>query len=569
MSDNRRMTTDRFYGGVSDRLQNLRSMLAYVRDRNPTRKELNQWIIENTRAGSSDAVSHHLTSLDSIRLIELSDTHCELDRYGQQWLDDQAPETLYEALSSGVKGFATILEALRDGPMTDEDIMELLVGEFEEAEMTTPGPAARHREWLQVLGYIERDGEINRLTERGREMLDSTDSESLSEAAKVSKLRAELLQNEMACVPPGRQHIADDIYPAVESAYPSLCNDDYRCDEAHENGQDQPEWHHAVRDIQQRIAGQVWGRIQRLDDYGMWLYLPRFEEDETYERQKLHDQYGGRRYSGIVPSAQYPLVFLFTGSAGEEHGYRDEFRDDGTVIYTGEGQEGDMTYDGGNKAIGDHQDEERELHLFENAESGMARYIGQYECADWFREELPDTAGEKRSAIRFELQPIKNTARSVRDEHPETGTSTTEDSDTDGDIDLPDGQQTTERRETTAERVERDEAIVRELKRLYNDTCQVCGDRRLQGPEEGFSQVHHLMPLGEPHDGPDVPENVIVVCPNHHQDFENGMLTIDPQTLEINHEYEDEISGDSLQTQGDHDIGAQYLAYHNQVIIVE
>jgi hypothetical protein len=51
MADDRRMTTDRFYGGISDRLQNLQSMLAYIRDEHPTRDELNEWIIENTRAG--------------------------------------------------------------------------------------------------------------------------------------------------------------------------------------------------------------------------------------------------------------------------------------------------------------------------------------------------------------------------------------------------------------------------------------------------------------------------------------------------------------------------------------
>lgn len=177
MSDDRRMTTDRFYGGVSDRLQNLRSMLAYIRDEHPTRDELNQWVIENTKAGSSDAVSHHLTFLDSIKLIELSDSQCELDDYGQQWLRDQGPETLYEALLSGVKGFDSILEALQDGPMTDEDIMDLLVSEFDEAEMSKPGPAVRHREWLQVLGFVEREDSVNRLTPKGREFMDSTEPE--------------------------------------------------------------------------------------------------------------------------------------------------------------------------------------------------------------------------------------------------------------------------------------------------------------------------------------------------------------------------------------------------------
>lgn len=173
MTDDRRMTTDRFYGGVSDRLQNLRSMLAYIHDEQPTRDELNQWVIENTKAGSSDAVSHHLTFLDSIKLIELFDSRCELDDYGQRWLRDQDPETLYEALSSRVKGFDTILEALQDGPITDEDIMGLLVSEFDEAEMLKPGPAVRHREWFQVLGFVKRNDGMNKLSSKGQELLEA------------------------------------------------------------------------------------------------------------------------------------------------------------------------------------------------------------------------------------------------------------------------------------------------------------------------------------------------------------------------------------------------------------
>lgn len=131
---------------------------------------------------------------------------------------------------------------------------------------------------------------------------------------------------------------------------------------------------------------------------------------------------------------------------------------------------------------------------------------------------------------------------------------------------LPDGTETTERRSTLRDDIVRDRKLVQSLKNLYDHTCQICGDRRRQGPDEGFSHVHHLMPLGKPHDGPDVPENVLVVCPNHHEDFENGMLTIDPQTLEVNHFYEESTTGRTVETKRDHEIAPQYIAYHNDVI---
>ena len=183
MTDDRRMTTDRFYGGVSDRLQNLRAMLQYIRNEHPPREQLNEWVITNTKAGSSEAVDHHLAFLNAIDIVEFSKTDCELGEYGQRWLDGQDPDTLYEALSAGVKGFETILAALQDQPMTDEDIMNLLVSEFDEAEMSTPGPAIRHREWLQVLGYVERENGVTRLTEDGRELVGSKTERAVSEAS--------------------------------------------------------------------------------------------------------------------------------------------------------------------------------------------------------------------------------------------------------------------------------------------------------------------------------------------------------------------------------------------------
>jgi len=185
MPDDHRMTTDRFYGGVSNRLQNLRAMLKYVRDERPSRGELNQWVIANTSANSADAVSHHLTFLDSMGIVELSDTRCDLNDCGERWLRDQDTETLYDALSSGVKGFDTILEALREGPITDEDIMDFLVSEFDEAEMSKPGPAVRHREWLQVLGFVGREDGVNRLTSEDREFLESRHTDEPSERTSI------------------------------------------------------------------------------------------------------------------------------------------------------------------------------------------------------------------------------------------------------------------------------------------------------------------------------------------------------------------------------------------------
>jgi hypothetical protein len=77
MADNCRIPTDRFFGGF-DRLQSFQEMLIYIRDGQSPREGPTQWVIDHTDAGSPDAISHHLTFLDSIELIELSEKACEL-----------------------------------------------------------------------------------------------------------------------------------------------------------------------------------------------------------------------------------------------------------------------------------------------------------------------------------------------------------------------------------------------------------------------------------------------------------------------------------------------------------
>lgn len=545
MSKDRRMTADRFYGGVHGRLQNLRQMLSHVNGRHPSENDLVEWVITNTPAESEDAVKKHLGFLEAISLIQRKRSTYRLGNYGQDYHENADADVLYEALTSGVKGFRTILRELENGPMSDEDIMNLLTTSYEECEMTTPGPALRHREWLQAIGYVVRESGVNRITDEGHSALNVTFNQE-----RIEELQRQLRQSDMRCVSHGTQNLTRNVYPAVQSAYPDLCDDDYRCDDAHEGGKDQAEWKHAVRNVLKQLGEDNQSRVRRYNERGIWMFVPRFRPGKQYRRKKLHDQYGGMRQSGIAPSRKVPIVFIFTGDTGGLYGYEDEFKYDGTFIYTGEGQVGDMTYDRGNRALGEHQEEDRELHVFQKEENGLITYFGQYTHRETIQKVLPDRQGNDREAIQFKLYPVDQ----VEVNSP---------------IVLPKGNSTPERIKSVEDRVQRDEKLVREMKRLYNDTCQLCGDRRLQGDEIGYSYVHHIKPLAKQRGGRDVPENVIILCPNHHDDFDNGVLTVDPDTLEITHAYEAVLTGETVTVKRGHEITSQFLAYHNQTIAVQ
>lgn len=79
---------------------------------------------------------------------------------------------------------------------------------------------------------------------------------------------------------------------------------------------------------------------------------------------------------------------------------------------------------------------------------------------------------------------------------------------------------------TKYDKKKRNQVIVKELKELYENKCQVCGQTIDLGNEIKYSEVHHIQPLGC--DGVDDKCNMIVLCPNHHKMFDLGIIAINP-----------------------------------------
>ncbi len=89
----------------------------------------------------------------------------------------------------------------------------------------------------------------------------------------------------------------------------------------------------------------------------------------------------------------------------------------------------------------------------------------------------------------------------------------------------------TSRQNTSVNRIIRDTKIIKELKAFHSDTCQLCSLKIKVGENRYYSEGHHIKPLGKPHNGKDVKENVIILCPNCHIKFDYGMIDIDNYNL--------------------------------------
>ena len=89
------------------------------------------------------------------------------------------------------------------------------------------------------------------------------------------------------------------------------------------------------------------------------------------------------------------------------------------------------------------------------------------------------------------------------------------------------------------DRIIRNTEIIKKLKKLYNNRCQIC-DSTIELTGRNYSEGHHLKPLGNPHNGPDIEKNVIIVCPNCHVKLDYSAIKIG-ELINLRHEIDNEF----------------------------
>lgn len=124
-------------------------------------------------------------------------------------------------------------------------------------------------------------------------------------------------------------------------------------------------------------------------------------------------------------------------------------------------------------------------------------------------------------------------------------------------IPLPLGSDSPKRTLVNSARIIRDSKLGRELKRLYKHKCQVCSIeiKTNAGP---YAEAAHIKPVGKPHNGPDRPENLLCLCPNHHLMLDKGVYMIGDDLSLIG------IEG-SLIKHPEHEISIEYIRYHRML----
>jgi predicted restriction endonuclease len=189
-------------------------------------------------------------------------------------------------------------------------------------------------------------------------------------------------------------------------------------------------------------------------------------------------------------------------------------------------------------------EQDERVHVFERLHRDPARY--RYHGRWWVLEAGETHTGDgHRTLIRFVVSKYRGwrTPEGVAEDP------------------APDTKAPPPETETQVVRRVRDSAKARELKEAHDHRCQVCGGTRRLDDERRYAEVHHLHPLGD--EGPDVTGNMLVLCPDHHVDFDYGVAAVEPSDGEtVVHDFEDDVDGRILRTIDSHQVKSQYLEYH-------
>lgn len=249
-----------------------------------------------------------------------------------------------------------------------------------------------------------------------------------------------------------------------------------------------------------------------------------------------------------IHQRQGKILSILARLEGRDRKYHDQLLAEDLMLYIGEGDlsAGPQTDSVGNVALKRAKETGAVFPVVVKWDRNRYEYLGKWRVIDW---EYSPWQGLP-AHYRFILQRVE-----PPDEEPERALATL----------TAQGREKAKRISTVLERLVRDTRVIQELKAIYQYTCQVCNQPLNRGFGDPIVEGHHIQPLGQPHNGPDIPANVIILCPNHHALFDVGALTVDLKQRRVIHADPcDPLNGAALILK--HEIGEEFVRYHNEHI---
>ncbi|MGC7946873.1 HNH endonuclease [Bacillus sp. II_CA] len=240
---------------------------------------------------------------------------------------------------------------------------------------------------------------------------------------------------------------------------------------------------------------------------------------EIYNNNEIAKNFKCGNMGGMRRSKKTNTLVLFSDHT---KGIYDDRWDNGTLLYTGMGQEGHQLLDGNqNKTLYESNENGVDVYLFETFQPGEHIFMGQVRLVEEpFQETQEDTQGQKRRVWIFPIRLLnnditlsKNVFLSKQEKEQKEARRL-------------DYQELKERakkatsrsnkRNIKTETYQRNEFVAEFSKRRANGVCELCEQKAPFEDKNGnpYLESHHVEWLSE--GGEDTIYNTVGVCPNCH-----------------------------------------------------
>jgi 5-methylcytosine-specific restriction protein A len=230
-------------------------------------------------------------------------------------------------------------------------------------------------------------------------------------------------------------------------------------------------------------------------------------------------------YRGILSPRNKGFIFLISSVDGL---YKDKWDDSKRLFdYTGEGQIGHQNVNkGGNKAVKNHLENGKVLHVFEKPGRNKYTYIGEFYLLNYRFDKQTDSKGDIRNVVVFELKLDDDFDIPGRSEETEKMKDISEEKRArklKGNqlIKFTDranlGTECPGKKEIVVQKIDRDQFVKVAVNDRAIGFCELCGHKAPFTKKDGspYLEVHHIVTLKE--NGPDTIYNAIALCPNCHR----------------------------------------------------
>lgn len=281
--------------------------------------------------------------------------------------------------------------------------------------------------------------------------------------------------------------------------------------------------------------------------------IPGYPEGSHFESREALRQAGLHRHlqAGISGSPDDGADAIIVSG-----GYPDDRDESARILYTGQGGQGgngrqvtDQTLTRGNLALARSEERGVPVRVIRGAHRGSAfapaagyRYDGLYIV----REHWSQPSMDGPLVWRFVLEKADGGGAWQRETSATAG--------------APEGDRSPSRAQSVTQRVIRNSAVTQWVKDVHGHVCQVCGIR-LEVDGGAYAEGAHIRALGHPHDGPDVVENVLCLCPNDHVLFDKGAIYIKDGKV---HRAADRAPLRTLRTHLRHPLDEAAISYHRE-----